>query len=84
MKNVLTENEINLMDKYFRLANYMSVGMLYLKDNPLLRRELTSDDIKKKLVGHWGSAPGQNFIYLHLNRIIKKYNLDMIYIRSWS
>ncbi len=80
MKNVLTENEINLMDKYFRLANYMSVGMLYLKDNPLLRRELTSEDIKKKLVGHWGSAPGQNFIYLHLNRIIKKYNLDMIYI----
>ena len=72
MKNVLTKNEVDLLDKYFRLCNYMSVGMLYLKDNPLLKRELTYNDVKSKLVGHWGSAPGQNFIYIHLNRIIKK------------
>ena len=80
MKNVLTKNEVDLLDKYFRLCNYMSVGMLYLKDNPLLKRELTYNDVKSKLVGHWGSAPGQNFIYIHLNRIIKKYKLNMIYI----
>ncbi len=80
MKNILTKKEVELLDKYFRLCNYMSVGMLYLKDNPLLNRELTYDDIKSKLVGHWGSAPGQNFIYLHLNRIINKYKLNMLYI----
>ncbi len=76
----LTKKEVELLDKYFRVCNYMSVGMLYLKDNPLLKRELTNKDIKNKLVGHWGSAPGQNFIYTHLNRIIKKYNLDMVYV----
>jgi len=80
MKNALTKEEVNLLDKYFRTCNYMSVAMLYLKDNPLLRRELTENDIKKKLVGHWGSAPGQNFIYTHLNRVINKYNLEMMYI----
>ena len=80
MKQSITKEEVELLDKYFRVSNYMSVGMLYLKDNPLLRRELTEDDIKKKLVGHWGSAPGQNFIYTHLNRIINKYKLNMIYI----
>lgn len=80
MKDVLTKEEVKLMDKYFNLCNYLSLGMLYLKDNPLLKRELTINDIKKKLVGHWGSAPGQNFIYIHLNRLIKKYNLDMIYV----
>ena len=80
MENVLTKEEVILMDKYFRLVNYMAVGMLYLKDNPILKRELTLDDIKSKLVGHWGSAPGQNFIYLHLNRLIKKYDLNMLYI----
>ena len=80
MKNTLTKKEVELLDKYFRTCNYMSLGMLYLKDNPLLKRELTENDIKKKLVGHWGSAPGQNFIYTHLNRIINKYNLNMIYI----
>ena len=72
--------EIENLDKYFRTCNYLSLGMLYLKDNPLLKRELTKDDIKNKLVGHWGSAPGQNFIYTHLNRIINKYNLNMMYI----
>ena len=80
MKKENNINEVELLDKYFRLCNYMSVGMLYLKDNVLLKRELTEEDIKKKLVGHWGSAPGQNFIYTHLNRIINKYDLNMIYI----
>ena len=80
MKKENNINEVELLDKYFRLCNYMSVGMLYLKDNVLLKRDLTEEDIKKKLVGHWGSAPGQNFIYTHLNRIINKYDLNMIYI----
>ncbi len=76
----LAKKEVELLDKYFRVCNYMSVGMLYLKDNPLLKRDLKRSDIKNKLVGHWGSAPGQNFIYTHLNRIINKYNLNMIYV----
>lgn len=80
MKNTLTEQEKSLLDKYFRTVNYMSVAMLYLKDNPLLKRELKDSDIKKKLVGHWGSAPGQNFIYTHLNRVINKYDLNVMYI----
>lgn len=76
----MKKEEIDILDRYFRTCNYLSLGMLYLKDNPLLQRDLTEDDIKKKLVGHWGSAPGQNFIYTHLNRVINKYNLNMIYI----
>ena len=80
MNNVLTNEEVRRMDEYFRVLNYMSVGQLYLMDNPLLRRELTIDDIKPKVVGHWGTSPGQNFVYMHLNRVIKKYDLDMMYI----
>lgn len=80
LKTILKKEEKELLDKYFRLSNYMSAAMLYLKDNPLLKRELTKEDIKNKLVGHWGSAPGQNFIYTHLNRVINKYDLNMIYI----
>lgn len=76
----MKKEELLLLDKYFRASNYLSVGQLYLLDNPLLKRKLTLDDIKKKLVGHWGTVPGQNFIYTHLNRIIKKYDLNMIYI----
>lgn len=76
----MNREELDLLDKYFRAANYISVGELYLLDNPLLKRKLTLNDIKKKLVGHFGTVPGQNFIYTHLNRIIKKYNLNMIYI----
>ena len=77
---VLTKKELILMDEYFRVLNYLSVAQLYLLDNPLLRRELTMNDVKPNVVGHWGTAPGQNFIYMHLNRIIKKYNLKMIYL----
>ena len=68
------------MNRYWEAANYLSAGQLYLLDNPLLREPLTMDHVKKKIVGHWGTVPGQNFIYVHLNRVIKKYDLDMIYI----
>ena len=72
--------ELEKLDGYFRAVNYISACQLYLLDNPLLKRPLVKEDIKKKIVGHWGTVPGQNFIYTHLNRIIKKYDLDMIYI----
>ena len=72
--------ELEILDGYFRAVNYLSAGQLYLLDNPLLKRPLKKDDIKKKIVGHWGTVPGQNFIYTHLNRIINKYDLDMIYL----
>ena len=73
-------DDLLIVDEQFRIANYLSCAQLYLKDNPLLKRKLTINDIKSKLVGHWGSAPGQNFIYAHLNRIITKYDLDMVYV----
>ena len=79
-EQVLTNEEIKKMNKFFNALNYLSVGQLYLLDNPLLRRPLDYSDIKPNLVGHWGTAPGQNFIYMHLNRIIKKYDLDMLYV----
>ena len=68
------------MDAYWRAANYLAVGQMYLYDNPLLKRPLALTDIKRMLLGHWGTTPGQNFIYVHLNRVIKKYDLDMIYV----
>ena len=71
-----------LMNKYFNAANYISVGQLYLKDNPLLRRPLKSSDVKVHPIGHWGTIAGQNFIYSHLNRVINKYNLNMFYIEG--
>ena len=75
-----TEEELAGMDRYWRAANYLSACQLYLLDNPLLEKPLCEDDIKKKIVGHWGTVPGQNFIYTHLNRVIREYDLDMIYI----
>lgn len=77
---VLKEEELINLNYYWMATNYLSLCQLYLKDNVLLKRELEFSDIKNKLIGHWGTAPGQNFIYAHLNRIIKKYDLDMIYI----
>ena len=68
------------MDAYWRAANYLSVGQIYLYDNPLLKRPLMLEDIKNMLLGHWGTTPGQNFIYVHLNRVIKQFDLNMIYI----
>lgn len=77
---ILSKNELRLLDEYFRVLNYLSVAQLYLLDNPLLRRPLKISHVKPNVVGHWGTAPGQNFIYMHLNRVIKKNNLKMIYI----
>lgn len=74
------KTELEKLDEYFRIQNYLSCAQIYLKDNSLLKRPLKKEDVKVKLIGHWGSAPGQNFIYLHLNRIINKYDLNMIYI----
>src|SRR5260370_21497872 len=76
----LTPEALAKTDAYWRAANYLSVGQLYLYDNPLLKRPLALADVKHMLLGHWGTTPGQNFIYVHLNRIIKKYDLDMIYV----
>ncbi len=76
----LTNRELYKLDGYFRAANYLAVGQLYLLNNPLLRKPLTIDDVKVNVVGHWGTVPGQNFIITHLNRVIKKNDLDMILI----
>ena len=77
---MLTKKELNIINRYFNAANYLSVAQVYLLDNPLLDRPLEITDIKKKIVGHFGTVPGQNFIYTHLNRVINKYDLNMIYI----
>src|SRR3989449_7894632 len=76
----LSAEELRKMNAYWRAANYLSVGQIYLYANPLLREPLKLEHIKPRLLGHWGTTPGLNFIYLHLNRIIKMYNLDVIYI----
>src|SRR5665213_829930 len=78
--NTLTPELLHKMDAYWRAANYLSVGQIYLYDNPLLKRPLKLSDVKPLVVGHWGTTPGQNFIYVHLNRVIKKYDLDMFYV----
>jgi len=78
--HTLTPELLQRIDAYWRAANYLSVGQIYLRDNPLLRRPLTLDDVKPTLLGHWGTTPGQNFIYVHLNRVICKYDVDMIYV----
>ncbi|QHM94630.1 phosphoketolase family protein [Kosakonia sacchari] len=76
----LSDHEIQLLDRYWRAANYLSVGQIYLMDNPLLREPLRPEHIKPRLLGHWGTTPGLNFIYVHLNRAIRQRDLDMIYI----
>ncbi|MDE5631170.1 MAG: phosphoketolase family protein [Bacilli bacterium] len=78
--NTLTESELKQLNLYFDAANYLAVGQLYLLDNPLLREKLTLKHIKPRLVGHWGTIPGQNFIFMHLNRVITRYDLNMIYL----
>ena len=79
-ETVLTDTELQLIDRYWRAANYLSVGQIYLLDNPLLSEPLRSEHIKPRLLGHWGTTPGLNFIYAHLNRMIKAHGLDVIYI----
>jgi xylulose-5-phosphate/fructose-6-phosphate phosphoketolase len=76
----LSVDLLNRMNAYWRAANYLSVGQIFLYDNPLLKEPLKPEHIKKMLLGHWGTTPGQNFIYVHLNRVIKKYDLNMIYV----
>lgn len=78
--NTLSEDMLHRINAYWRAANYLSVGQIYLRENPLLREPLQLEHVKKILLGHWGTTPGQNFIYAHLNRIIKKYDANMIYI----
>ena len=76
----LTADELRKTDAYWRACNYLSLGMIYLLDNPLLREPLRAEQIKNRLLGHWGSSPGLSFIYVHLNRLIKKYDLDVIFM----
>src|SRR5579875_3869499 len=79
-KGPLSPQMLDNMHAYWRAANYLAVGQLYLRDNPLLKEPLKLEHIKNMLLGHWGTTPGQNFIYTHLNRAINQYDLDMIYI----
>ena len=79
-QGTLGSDELRRINAYWRAANYLSVGQIYLYDNPLLREPLTLDHVKPLVVGHWGTTPGQNFIYVHLNRVIKKYDLNMFYV----
>src|SRR5213076_3176292 len=80
MPSVLPPKELSLIDAYWRAANYLSVGQIYLYDNPLLKEPLSKEHVKPRLLGHWGTTPGLNFIYVHLNRLIRKHDLNMIYI----
>jgi len=79
-QTALSAEDLSHIDAYWRAANYLSVGQIYLYDNPLLRQPLAPRHIKPRLLGHWGTTPGQNFVYAHLNRVIRKYDLDMFYI----
>ena len=79
-ENSLSTDELRKIDAYWRACNYLSLGMLYLCENPLLRDPLKVEHLKKRLIGHWGSDPSQSFICVHLNRLIKKHDLNMIYI----
>src|ERR1700678_3069876 len=78
--STLSKAESALIDAYWRAATYLSVGQIYLFDNPMLREPLKEEHIKPRLLGHWGTTPGLNFIYVHLNRLIKKLDLNMIYV----
>src|SRR3954451_8114454 len=79
-KPALTRDELRKINAYWRAANYLCVGQIYLLSNPLLKKPLSAEDIKPRLLGHWGTTPGLNFIYAHLNRAITKYDLNMIFI----
>src|SRR5271170_425147 len=76
----LDPEELRKIDGYWRAANYLSIGQIYLMENPLLREPLSKEQIKPRLLGHWGTTPGLNFIYAHMNRVIKKHDLDVIYV----
>src|SRR5258705_6857826 len=76
----LSPEELRKMNAYWRAANYLSVGQIYLYANPLLREPLKREHVKPRLLGHWGTTPGLNFIYVHFNRLIKKHDLNVIYV----
>src|SRR5512135_2286257 len=80
MKNPLSPEQLERMNAYWRAANYLSVGQIYLLDNPLLKQPLKLEHVKPRLLGHWGTTPGLNFIYVHLNRVIKQNDLNVIFI----
>ena len=80
MSDALSADTVRKMDGYWRAANYLSVGQIYLRENPLLEVPLTLEHIKPRLLGHWGTTPGLNFIYAHLNRIIKRDDLSVLYV----
>src|SRR5260370_1036287 len=80
MSATLSTRQIELIDAYWRACNYLSLGMIYLRDNPLLKEPLKPEHIKNRLLGHWGSDPGQSFVWVHLNRLIREYDLNVLYI----
>src|SRR5215469_1361267 len=80
LSNPLDETELRLLDAYWRAANYLSVGQIYLLDNPLLREPLRLEHVKPRLLGHWGTTPGLNLVYAHMNRAIRARDLDAIYV----
>ena len=80
MKDSLSPTELNALHAYWRAANYLSVGQIYLRDNPLLREKLTLEHVKPRLLGHWGTTPGLNFMYVHLNRVIRKQGLSAMFV----
>src|SRR6202451_306188 len=80
MANTLDDRMLGLVDAYWRASNYLTVGQIYLMANPLLREPLRVEHIKPRLLGHWGTSPGQNFVYVHLNRLIREHDANIIYI----
>ena len=76
----LSDHDLALIDAYWRAANYLSVGQIYLLDNPLMRQRLRPEHVKSRLLGHWGTTPGLNFIYAHMNRVIRNWDLNAIYV----
>ena len=76
----LPDDEMALIDAYWRAANYLAVGQIYLLDNPLLREPLAPEHVKPRLLGHWGTTPGLNFVYVHMNRVIRNWGLNAIYV----
>ena len=80
MPGTLSLYELQLIDAYWRASNYLTIGQIYLKDNPLLREPLSAEHIKPRLLGHWGTSPGQSLVYVHLNRLIREHDASMIYV----
>ncbi len=80
MPGTLSTRELQLIDAYWRASNYLTIGQIYLKENPLLREPLSAEHIKPRLLGHWGTSPGQNLVYVHLNRLIREHDASMVYV----